>query len=181
MTWTFRPEIKVSPPIRLSAYYTLRLIQRLNISIGGGVGFYSARISQSLRFDEITPIGKFSWSTEDQGTRRNIALGFNGNAIFEYLLNDKLALVAEFQYRLSKIGGFKGTIKHENSYGDKSEESGRLYYFTEWDYFIGTRHSTLEIFEAPPEGGARWINDLREASLDLGGYSIMMGINVRLF
>jgi hypothetical protein len=181
MTWTFKPEIKVSYPIRLSAYYTLPVIPRLNISIGGGVGFYSAKVSQPLRFEITYPVGGSSWFTWDQEAKRNFAFGFHGNVVFEYLLNNKLALVGEFQYRLGKISGFKGTIKHENNHGDKSEESGTLYYFTEWNYFIGTRHATLEIFETPPEGGVRWINDLREAALDLSGYSIRMGINVRLF
>ncbi|OGD37993.1 MAG: hypothetical protein A2V45_06325 [Candidatus Aminicenantes bacterium RBG_19FT_COMBO_58_17] len=181
MTWTFKSEIKVSPPIRLSAYYTLPVINRLSISIGGGLDLNPARVSQFLRYAETPPVGVSDWYTWDQEAKRNLAIGVHGNAVLKYLLNDRLALVAEFQYRHIKMTGLKGTLKHENYYGDKSEESGTLYYFTEWNYFIGTRHATLEIFETPPEGGVRWINDLREAALDLSGYSIRMGINVRLF
>lgn len=181
MTWTFRPEIKVSFPIRLSAYYTLPLIRRLSISIGGGPGFYSAKISQLLRFDITDPTGEFCWYTRDQEAKRNFAFGFHGNVVFEYLLSNKLALVAEFQYRQSKISGFKGTLKRENIHGDKSEESVTLYYFTEWNYFIGTRHATLEIWPDTPNDPFRWIDDVRKASLDLSGYSIRMGIKIRLF
>ena len=181
MTWTFRPDNKISYPIRLSAYYTLPLIRRLSISIGGGVGFYSAKISQFFRFDKISPIGKLSWSTWDQVAERNFAFGFHGNVVFEYLLNNRLGFVAEFQYGLTKISGFKGKLKSVNEHGDSFEKDGTLYYFTEWNYYIGTRHATLEIFKAPPEGGVRWINDLREAALDLSGYSMRLGINIRLF
>ena len=36
-------------------------------------------------------------------------------------------------------------MKYVNIYGDSFEKNGTLYYFTEWNYFIGTRHATLEI------------------------------------
>jgi len=180
MTWTFRPDIKISYPIRLSAYYTLPLLRSLSISIGGGLGFYSAKISQFLRFDKISPIGKLSWSTWDQVAERNLALGFHGNIGFEYLLNNRLGLVAEFQYRLTKISGFKGQLKSVNEHGDSFEKDGILYYLTEWDYYIGTRHATLEIWPVA-YAAFRWIEDARKASLDLSGYSIRVGINIRLF
>jgi len=180
MTWTFRPEIKVSFPIRLSAYYTLPLIRRLSISIGGGLGFYSAKIEQFGRYYAIYPLGDTGWVNASQVAKRNFALGFHGNIILAYNFSNKLALITEFQYRQSKISGFKGTKKCENIHGDKSEESGTLYYFTEWNYFIGTRYANLEIFETPNDP-FRWIDDVRKASLDLSGYSIRMGIKIRIF
>lgn len=181
MTWTFKPEIKVSSPIRLSAYYILPFFRRFSVSIGGGLGFYPAKVSHFLRLDETIPIGVSEWYTWDQEAKRNLALGVHGNAVLKYFLNDRLALVTEFQYRHIKIAGFKGTWKHENYSGEKYEKNGILYFFTEWDYFIGTRVANIEIFETPPEGGVRWIKDLRRAALDLSGYSIRFGINVRLF
>lgn len=126
-------------------------------------------------------MGGFYWSTRDQKASRNFMLGFHGNIFVQYLLKNKFALVAEFQKRHAKINGLRGATKFLNGDGYSFETNGTLYYFTEWDYFIGVRHATLEIFEAPPEGGVRWINDLRGARLDLGGYSIRIGINVRLF
>jgi hypothetical protein len=151
------------------------------LSIGGGLGLYPAKISQSLRFDVITPSGEVSWGIHDQQAKRNLGFGFHGNVAWEYQLNHKLALLAEFQYRLSKMGTFKGNIKTEDKYGNKYEETGTLYYFTEWNYFVATRLSTLEIMEAPPEGGVRWIEDIRKATLDLSGYSIRTGIKIKLF
>lgn len=181
MTWTFRPEIKVSFPIRLSAYYNLSFIPRTNISIGGGVGLYPAKISQHLRFDIAYPIGGSAWYTWDQEAKQNFALGFHGNVAFEYQLNHKLALVAEFQYRLSKISGFKGTLKRDSIHAEKSEKSGTLFYYTEWNYFIGIRLPTLEIWPESPNDPYKWINDVRKASLDVSGYSMRIGINIRIF
>ncbi len=181
MTWTFQPEIKVSFPIRLSAYYNFSFIPRLNISLGGGAGFYFAKISQFLRIDKIHTPGNSAWFTWDQNAKRNFALGFQGNTSLEYFLTNRLALVAEFQYVQSKIKGFKGTMKHENIYGDKHEMSGTLYYFTSWDHFIGARYASIEIFETQPEGGCRYFDDIRKAALNLSGYSFKIGVKLRLF
>jgi hypothetical protein len=181
MTWTFRPEIKMSFPIRLSAYYSVFFLPRINISIGGGIGLYPAKITQLLRFDEITPSGEVSWYTWDQQARRNFALGFHGNVAFEYQLNSKFGLLAEFQFRLSKIGTFKGILKRDNIYGNYSEKSGTLYYYTEWNYFIGIRLPTLEIWPDIPNDPFKWIDDVMKAHLNLSGYSLRIGINIRLF
>lgn len=182
MTWTFKPEIKVSYPIRLSAYYTLPLILRLRISVGGGVGIYTARISQLLRFDEISPMGIPDWHSWDQEAKRNRALGFHGNIVLEYFLSDRLALVAEFQYRHIKISSFKGTAKHDNLHGEKYERRGTLYYFRTEGHYIGSIYSTLEIWpETPYYPFDEWIDDVRKASLDLSGHSFRIGIRIRLF
>lgn len=181
MTWTFKPNIKVSYPIRLSAHYTSPLILRLRISVSGGFGIYTARISQLLRFDEITPIGKSSWYTWDQEAKRNFALGFHGNISLEYFFTNRLALVAEFQQRYIKISSLKGKVKHENSHGDNYEKNGTLYYFTTWDHLIGARYSTLEIWPEIPEDPVRLIDDVRKAVLDLSGHSFRLGIRIRLF
>jgi hypothetical protein len=181
MTWTFKPEIKVSSPIRLSVYYSLPSFHRLTASVGGGLGFYPTKVSQLLKLDETVPLGVSEWYTWDQEAKRNLGLGVHGNTVLKYLLNDHLALVTEFQYRHVKVAGLKGSLKRENNYGDKSEKSGTLYYFTEWEYFIGTRVANLEMGPEISNWPFRWIEDLREAKLDLTGYSIRMGIDIRFF
>jgi len=180
-TWTFRPEIKISFPIRLSAYYKFSFIPRLNISLGGGTGFYFAKISQLLRIDQIPPSGNPAWYTWDQKAKRNFSLGFHGNTCLEYLLTNRLALVAEFQYIHSKIKGFTGSFKLETIYGDKHEMSGTLYYFASWDSSIAATYSSIEIHKTQPEGGCRYFEDIRKAALNLNGYSFKFGVKVRLF
>ena len=181
ITWTFRPEIKVSYPIRLSAYYTLPLIRGLSISIGGGMGFYPARVLQFVRFYQILPAGDIYWDNWDQKVRRNVALSFHGNVSLQYLLTNRIALIAEYQRRRIRITGLKGSLKVINNYGDGFEKNGTLYYFTEWNYFIGTRHASLEMGPEIYYWPYRWIEDAREAKLDLSGYSIRLGISIRLF
>jgi len=181
MTWTFRPEIKVSYPIRLSGYYTLPLIPRLNISVGGGIGLYPSKILHVMRYDATYPAGGTGWYYASQVAKRHFALGFHGNIILEYFFSNRLALVTEFQPRYVKISGFKGTLKVTNYSGQSHQISGTLYYFTEWNHSIGARHATLEVSEKSPDAGSRYFEDVREAVLDLSGYSLRIGIRVGLF
>jgi hypothetical protein len=181
MSYTFKPEIKVFYPMRLSLYYTIFSHPKINLSIGGGFGFYNARVSQFSRIDVTGPDGTTNWSEWRRDTKRNFSLGFHGNVVLEYYLTRRIALVAEFQKRYTRVSSLKGTVKSICSEGFHSEKSGTLYYFTEWELFIGARYASLDVFEKPPEGSITEIQDLRKAVLDLSGHSFRVGIRIRLF
>jgi hypothetical protein len=181
MTWTFKPEIRVSYPIKLSLYYTLPLMRHLNISVGGGVGLYSAKISQFRRYDAIYPLGDVGWVVSSEVVKNNFGLGFHGNIVLEYRLFERLALVTEFQARYAKISSFKGSLTATNEAGDSYEEAGTYYYFTEENIAFGARHATLEVADRPPEVSYRFIQGVREAVLNVSAYSLRIGIRVRVF
>ncbi len=181
MSYTFKPEIKVSYPMRLSLYYTIFSHPKINLSIGGGFGFYNARVSQFSRIDITGPDGTSNWSEWHRDTKRYFSLGFHGNVVLEYYFTRRIALVAELQKRYTRVSSLKGEVKSMCSEGFHHELSGTLYYFTEWDHLIGARYATLAVFEKPPEGGCTWIKDLRKAVLDLSGHSFRVGIRIRLF
>jgi hypothetical protein len=181
MTWTFKPEIKVSYPIRLSAYYTLRLINRLSFLVGGGVGLYAARISQFTRYNATYPAGDTGGGTSSRVAKRNFALGFHGNVILEYSFRNWLAFVAEFQPRYVRIRNFKGTLMAAADGGNSAQVAGTLFYFTGWASTIGARLAAIEIMEKPQGGGINFIKDIRKAELDLSSYSLTMGLRIRLF
>jgi len=180
MTWTFRPEIKVSYPIRLSAYYTLPIIRRLSISVGAGAGIYPARIRQFVNYEEIPPAGGYYWATLDSEARRRIALGFHGNVVFEFDFTNWLGLIAEYQHRSIQITGFKGTYRVKDGFVD-NETRGTLYYFSMWNPFIGARHNNLEVWEGIPEYTDSDVHNPREAMLNLNGYSIRLGLRIKGF
>ena len=180
MTWTFRPEIKVSSPIRLSAYYTLPIIHGLSISVGAGAGIYPARIRQFVLYEEIPPAGGYYWATLDSAARRRLALGFHGNLLLEFALANWLVLVAEYQNRSIRITGFKGTYRGKDHYVN-NENEGTLYYFSMWNPLIAARHNNLEVWERIPFASDVDVHDAREAMLNLNGYSIKLGIRLRAF
>jgi len=180
-TWTFEPEIKVSPPMKLSAYFALPLSARLQCLLGGGMGFYPSKISIVQRVHESYPVGSDSWGIAFQDARQNFGLGFHGNIALEYSLAKRVALVGEIQGRFVEIRNLRGTLKLTDNAGDHYEKPGTLYYCTIYDPVIGTRHVYVGIMEKPPEIGIGEIKDMRKASLNLSGYSIKIGINMRLF
>lgn len=181
MSYTFKPEIKVSYPMRLSLYYTIFSHPKINLSIGGGFGFCNAQVSQFSRIDVTGPDGTSNWSEWRWDTKRNFSLGFHGNVVLEYYFTRRIALVAELQKRYTRVSSLKGAMKSMSSEGFHYEESGTLYYFTEWDLFIGTRYASLTVWEKPPEGSVTEIGDIRKAVLDLSEHSFRVGIRIRLF
>jgi hypothetical protein len=178
-TWTVRPEIKVFYPIRLSIYYTLAFIRRLNISIGGGIGFYSARITLSYRDATVYPFEDVSWIEGSQVAKKNFGLGFHGNINLEYNLSDKVILITEFQPRYVRISGFKGTLTATTSEGESHQVRGTLYYFTYRG--VGGRSPALMISEEPPQSPIDGYENVRKAVLDLSGFSLRIGLRIRLF
>ena len=181
-TWTFKPEIKVSNPVRLSIYYTIFSHPKINFSVGGGFGFYSGKAAQTLELYLIPPIGIPELDTWQWAAERNFSIGFHGNVVLEYYFTRRLALIAEFQQTYVKIRGLKGTLKSNSSFGFYFEESGTLYYYRQLDPLIIEEaiYAHLTIWPKPPEGSIYEIHDVRKAVLDLSGYSLRMGIRIRL-
>ena len=180
MTWTFRPEIKVSYPIRLSAYYTLPIIRRLSISVGAGAGIYPAEIFLPIKYEEIPPSGGYYSGLSSSDAKRALALGFHGNVVLEYFFADRLAFVAEFQQRSIRIRGFKGTYSAKDGYVD-IKTRGTLYYFSMWNPLIAARHNNLEVWERIGDYSDTDVHNPREAVLDLNGYSIRLGLRIKAF
>ena len=180
-SYTFKPEIKVSYPLRSSLYYTIFSHPKINLSIGGGVGLYNARVSQFSRIEVTSPGGSTEWGEWLWDTKRNFSLGFHGNVVLEYNFTNRIAIVAELQGRYARISSLKGAVRSTSSEGFHYEVSGTLYYFTQWDFLIGARYASLEVWEKPPEGSVNEIDDIRKAVLDLSGHSLRVGIRIRLF
>jgi hypothetical protein len=178
-TWSYKPEVKVSSPIKLSVYYSYSFIPRLNISIGAGAGVYPSKIAQTIRRVEIWSEGEYPLNY-DLKTKRNFALGYHGTAALEYSLSDRLAVVAEFQMRRIRISSLTGNEKGPDLWGGYYDVNGTLYYYSTRNPNIGASYTKLRIFEDPVPDDPSLVG-LREAVLNLSGYSIRIGIRIRPF
>jgi hypothetical protein len=112
-------------------------------------------------------------------------LGLHGGIGFEYNIANNLVLVLEIQGRYVRIKNLKGrryysqTFPFEMSSGE--EEAGTLY--------IGERDLTNEgygencpdLIISPSLPSGNGFKNIREAILDLSGYSLKAGIRIRLF
>lgn len=181
--WTYKPEVKVSTPVKLGIYYTLPFSSKININFNAGIGYYSAKVSEYRKLEEIYPSGNSEWVSRHWETNPKGVFGFHSGIGLEYSLIKNFALVVEVQRRYAKIKNLNGIMRGEAKYseGIYLEWKGALYFFNMWDLGIGTRYDDLEVWERPPDVSIRDLVDIRKAVLDLTGYSFRVGIRIRLF
>lgn len=183
--YTFRPKIKAWMPIRLGICYSLFSSPRMNLIFQAGVGYYIAKISEYEELEMGLPLGGTYWETYYWKAHTIEGSGVHSGIVLEFNLTKKLALVGEIQGRYVKLSDLFGRMEVER-YVDEgnaiiSGQKGSLYYFTMWDYDIGAYRANLEIWEKPPEGSFREVDNVRKACLDLSGVSFRVGIRMRLF
>lgn len=187
--WTgifiFKPEAKARMPVKLGMYYNFPIISRINVFSTAGIGYYSASISNYRKFHEIvSPPLESYWMWEYWKTDYKANLGFHGGIGLEYSLTKNIALVLEVQGRYVKIKNLKGFIQSEDSHsiGRISKRTGYLwsYKISAWDF--GSYYN-LDIREEPPSGFIPEISisEVRKATIDLSGYSMRIGLRIRLF
>lgn len=180
--WTYRPEVKVSTPVKLGIYYTLPVISKININFNAGIGYYSAKVSEYMRYEITFVSGETDWTVFDWETNARRLCGFHGGIGLEFSLIKNFALVVEVQRRYVKLKDLKGIWQAEGKHsGGIHEKKGTLYYYNMWDFGIGTRYDNLKVWETPPDFSIWDMRDIRKAVLDLTGYSFRVGIRIRLF
>lgn len=181
-SYTFKPEVKVSMPVRFGICYTLPLSSKINITFNTGVGYYSAKVSEYWKLEQTYPTGDTGWTIDYWETDPKRVFGFHGGIGLEYSLKKNFALVVEVQRRYAKLKDLKAIIQREGRYsGGIHEYKGTLYYFNLWDLGIGTRYDDLTVWEEPPEISIKDIVDVRKAVLDLSGFSLRVGLKIKLF
>jgi len=185
---TFRPEIKARMPVKLGIYYSFPLVSRVSVFSTAGIGYYSASISKYERFREILYPGRGIYGMwKYWETNRNSSLGFHGGIGMECSLTKNLALVLEAQGRYVKIKNLKGTRQEPDSNDPFKiyERQGTLYYYFYSRQGMGSVLSNfdLDIYEEPPWGTIPEISisDVRKAVIDLSGFSLRVGLRIKLF
>ena len=183
--YTFRPKIKTWMPIRLGICYSLFSSPRMNLIFQAGVGYYIAKISEYEELEVGLPLGGTRWETYYWKAHTIEGSGVHSGIVLEFNLTKKLALVGEVEGRYVKLANLFGRMEIEYDWGGGNviifEQKGSLYYFTMWDDHIGAYRANLEVWEKPPEGSFREVDNVRKACLDLSGISFRVGIRMRLF
>lgn len=181
-TYTFKPEVKVSTPVKLGIYYTLPFSSKINITFNAGIGYYSAKVSEYMRYEITFVSGETGWTVRDLETYPKRVCGFHGGIGLEFSLIKNFALVVEVQRRSVKLKDLKGIMQIEGKHSEGiHEEKGTLYYYNMWDVGIGTRYDDLWVWERPPDFSLSDMRHIRKAVLDLTGYSFRVGIRIKLF
>ena len=160
-------EIEVLPLILKSNYSALSS-SRVHLSINFGLAYYFSKCS--LIIHESSPLmpSPVFYSIKSRGP------GLTGGIGLEYNLANFLAFVIEAQGRYSKMRNLEG-------YTSGSGEDGEgILYIGEKYYAADDRYRPYLITSRSKPSGGDFIN-IREAVLDLRGFSLKFGIRIRLF
>jgi opacity protein-like surface antigen len=175
------PGIEASMPLGLNIYFSIPLGSKLGMYLSPGVGWYSGKMTKNettymFYSDGTVDFGNVYWAVENK-----FSVGFQGALGLEYRVAGNLILVTELQGRHIRMNGLKG--REEFVYkGGHFEESGTLYYLrTTYGGEVGPWITALEVRKRLPGGGIFSVKDAREAVLDLSGFSLRVGLRVRLF
>jgi len=188
-TWT--PEIHVPAPAKLNLHYSIPVISNVNLIVSGGIGYYHARIEQTVqwqfRFEtEASALGRYIFNVTGRQVGYHCGLGLG------YNLNERFSMIIEGQWRFAKIRYFKGNcflqFAQYDAFGNLisvASESleGILYHYIGDDLRIPyERHEKIILENIPaPWYGIDLPSDIRRAFLDLGGFTFRIGLKIGLF
>jgi len=170
-TLLYRPEARVSMPIKLNFYYSRRYWKKPKLILNVGVGYYAARLSQySSSSIDGAWFGDNFWEVEAKSP-----IGIHGGVSLEYPVLKNLVMVIDIQARYVSLGNLQGREEDRSSAGIyDNERNGTLYSVEGPEPYIPAMFEALVIFETPT-GYAR------NATLDLTGVVLRVGIRVPLF
>jgi hypothetical protein len=187
---TFTSNVEVSAPLMFTLYKSINLIHNVNASIDGGIGIYRAQMTQRHLYHGRYPmedVGLTTW-TYDVGGQD---LGYHLGIALEYKFNQRFSMIAEGQWRFAKITTFKGveTLEYQEFDADgvlfnsgNISTDGVLYHYIGQDFNNGEWVEKLLVSDlVPPWVGVDSPYDIRRAFLDLGGFTLKIGLRIRLF
>jgi hypothetical protein len=187
---TYASHIKVSAPVKVSLHKSFVLLRNFSASLSGGLGFYTAQMTQNYLSQLRLPLGGqvlttmlFDVRGRHLGSHLGIALEFN--------LNRRISLVASGQWRSIIIDTLKGEELLEAQWFDAAGNldivfsetfNGLLYHYIGQDSATGLMREKLLVSEIePPWYGIDLPSDIRNAYIDLGGFTLKVGIKIGLF
>ena len=164
------PQVTVIP-VRASMYASIPLGTALNIILHGGVSYYFASMKYTWRLGTDT-----SW-VQVAGNADGSGLGFHAGAGLEFNFSSNAALFVEAAGRMATLSGLTGESTLSTHLGSSPAHSGTVYYFKDSFGVLGTLPQIV-ISDTAPSGGG--ITDVREAELDLSGFSLRAGFRIRV-
>ncbi len=171
-TFNLNHDMQISAiPVKVGVYYCLSRSSKSRFFLSGGIGYYFAKISEVYenQWDG-------NWSHEDQGAKGE-GLGFQGGMGLELDITKNIAFVVEGYGRYAKIGDLAGERSWSMSFGPSGSRRGSLYYY-ELDAPYGLL-PYIEINSRVPGGTNR--RNVRKATVDFSGFTVRIGVNIRLF
>jgi len=170
-TLKLRNQPKVSfVPVRIELYYFFPVRETLNFYIHAGGAYYLAKFSYLFRMEEGA-----DWLESLMEVTSN-KLGFQGGLGFEMRLGPILSAFLEAQGCYARFDGFEGSAAGSGSQNTFGRVQGRLYFYQNKD-FQNSYNPSISVHNEKPSGPD--YRDVREAILDVGGFSLRAGFLLR--
>jgi opacity protein-like surface antigen len=158
-----RPTKVSAYPLLVSAYFNLPLGKKMGAYFRAGVGAVQATYVSREAEREIGG-KKFLYPVYDNAKGGGIS--YLGGVGLSYSLDRSLGFFVEAEARFARVDGLTG----EN----KLEEKGTLYSYEEYLPQSGYWRPTMHVLPEAPGGSD--VRNVREAVVDLNGYSIKIGL-----
>jgi len=186
--FSISPELSVIP-IKLSVYYYIPIVSRMNLFLSGGIGYYFGKLNYyELWESEEIYEGWDYWDLRSDSAIETIdsGIGFHGGIGFEYDVVKNLAFFVEGLGRYVKLKDWEGdstdyigiTYDDGTTEGTTETSSGTLWYY---EYYPETHRdspsSVLKIQEEKPMHSD--YRNVRKAEGDLSGFSFRIGFRVK--
>lgn len=184
--FTFSPRINISAvSLKSGVYYVIPFSTKARLFINGGIGYYFAKNNFSWKEREI-------WTREDGSTvvdwrekagwdLNSKGIGYHGGFGFEYNFAKNLAIVIGAQGRHARIKKLRGDEIYVGQYNVDPQKHyyGAVYYYEEKDVITEKYYSRLAFYREKPDYPD--YKNIRDAELDFSGFSLKIGIRIRLF
>ena len=175
LTGTLNHRIKAIP-LSVGIQYALPLSSKTQWYLFSGGEFYFSKFSElgqeRLELKSGGPGYAQTWEAVTKAT----GLGFYGGLGFELGISREVSLLIEAQARRARISGFSGTSKEKFNQSE-DEESFDLYYYEFYGSYLENSYKFLNLPNA--ERGFN-LRALRDAIIDLSGFSLKAGIKIHL-
>jgi hypothetical protein len=166
--------VEYTSPTKLAAYpiyglaqFSIPVTPRWEAFLTGGMGFVPLRYVHREKFRNVKATDFGVALTDIASAAGPMIMGGVG---FRYAFDPALSLFAEADYLLAQAGSFNGTTA--------TGAAGVLYSYQEYDSDLDFWQTKLRLQAAEPAGPA--FRDVRKAGVDLGGFSLRLGLQMKL-
>ena len=178
LNWKDKPKLNVYP-FFLTVYCFQPVMEKLNIYISGGAGFYfgkqSWETSYSQKNYEQSELVN-SWEETDRYNLSGTAFGFKGGFGVEYEVSDHIALFAEGNGRTGTIKSLEGDLNIVFDGENTSNKSGTFWYYKTRNEFLNLDVIDYRISNEKPNYPAD--HAVRKWKTKLEGLTGLIGIRI---
>jgi len=170
-------------PFKIGVSYSIRIptLDNLSIDVGAGRLILFAEYENLEKYDlqSVFLETEYNYWYEIKGDYRSECLGFYANLTAEYRITKFAAVVVGVEKNWAKMDGFKGSYSYTANFDLPNNEikgKASLYFYESSQWGMGQHYSILAgHIDRPVDSD---IQNVRQGRINLGGFSLMIGLRL---